>query len=98
MMDSVAKTSVQRQGGWCGRLQGQGRCVGGSGGEGGGVVSVETFDLELASGAMRGSFEEGYGQVGAVLGVASWLWRWGCAGQVDAPESLREGELGWGEG
>ena len=47
-------------------------------GEGGGVVGVETFDLELASDAMRGSFVEGYGQVGAVLGsvglmvVVSW--------------------------
>ncbi len=56
-------------------------------GEGGGVVETfETFDLELASDAMRESFVEGYGQVGAVLGVASWVWRWGCAGKVDAPE------------
>ena len=33
-------------------------------GEGGGVVGVETFDLELASDAMREFVEEGYGQVG----------------------------------
>ena len=53
-------------------------------GEGGGVVGVETFDLEPALDAMRELGEEGYGQVGAAFAVAGWQWRWGRAGQVDA--------------
>ena len=42
-------------------------------GEGGGVVGVETFDLEPALDAMRELVEEGYWQVGAGLAVARWL-------------------------
>jgi hypothetical protein len=37
-------------------------------------VGVETFDLEPALDAMRELAEEEYGQDGAALAVAGWLW------------------------